>query len=58
MFIPVTDELYGELIDILEPGETVEDAIRRLIKKSKHIEEFFKEQFEEYMEHDIEEADR
>lgn len=57
MFIPITDETYRELVDIMCPEENVEDVIKRLIKKSRHIEEFFKEQFREYMEHDVEEAD-
>ena len=54
-FIPISDETYRELVAIKEPEERLEDVIVRLIKKSRHIEEFFKEQFREYMEHDVEE---
>ena len=53
----VSKETRDALKEIGRMGESYDDLIRRLVKQHHYIDEFWREQFDEYMEHDVEEAE-
>ena len=57
MFLSLTDETYQALSRIREPDESNEDVIIRLIKQHHFIDQFWREQFDDWMEHEVEEAE-